>query len=252
MAYYAYATPQRARTYSHSYAYPTQPAPHVVYPTSSHSHPSPSRRHTYAQPGAYAPSPQYLAPGYQYSSHHHHTTGHHRSPTVGYRPTASPSRHHHYQDSSRRSPTHHHHHTSSSNRRSASAHAPRASHARSHSVPRNTSPRVVDYGAPHVSRRVRLPLLTRPPPRTNPLISLLSLPQSASRPRETVAFDTSAHHRRGSHSGGYMSGGGEPLGERIRRLFGFGHSSHRDRHTEYADPRTGRSVDWRGRPIFRY
>ncbi|KAH9853793.1 hypothetical protein C2E23DRAFT_727918 [Lenzites betulinus] len=45
---------------------------------------------------------------------------------------------------------------------------------------------------------------------------------------------------------------GEPLSERIRRMFGFSHQhSSRAHNREYADARSGRTVDWRGRPIYR-
>ncbi|KAJ3559828.1 hypothetical protein NM688_g102 [Phlebia brevispora] len=47
----------------------------------------------------------------------------------------------------------------------------------------------------------------------------------------------------------------EPLGDRIRRWFGLGPSQHHHqspwRGTGYVDARTGRSVDARGRPVYR-
>ena len=70
--------------------------------------------------------------------------------------------------------------------------------------------------------------------------------QPESRSRETTTHN---YGRRRSDSRSPH----EPLGERIRRMFGLGgHSSasHRDHSAEYMD-RGGRTVDWRGRPIYR-
>ena len=80
MAYYhPAAAPHRARTYSYSHSYPAQ-SPPVVYTTSSHSHHSSPRRHTYVQPGAYVAAEMHVAlhsaspkleAFYQYYNDHH-------------------------------------------------------------------------------------------------------------------------------------------------------------------------------------
>ncbi|KAL1946552.1 hypothetical protein VTO73DRAFT_14656 [Trametes versicolor] len=86
-------------------------------------------------------------------------------------------------------------------------------HHRSQSVPRTVQ--VVDARRPHHTR-------------------------SSSRLRQSPPHQ--AHHSRPV---------GEPLSERIRRMFGFGHSSSRPHNRDYVDARSGRTVDWRGRPIYR-
>ncbi|KAI0723404.1 hypothetical protein C8Q76DRAFT_691852 [Earliella scabrosa] len=215
----------RQRAYSHSYQPST--SPQVVY-THSHSshHSSPGRGHhrsgTYSQPGAYyTTAPQYVTPNYQYEPSRHHTHGHHRTGSGGttyYAATAPTTQ---YVSTSRHSPTHHH--TTTTTRRSTSVHNTHRS--RSQSVPR-TSVRAVDYAYPSGNR----------------------LRRSESRPRPETSTRNVSSQRRSSHSSS------EPLGDRIRRMFGFGgnsSSSHRDHRVDYMDPRSGRTVDWRGRPIYR-
>ncbi|KAI0771845.1 hypothetical protein BD413DRAFT_475233 [Trametes elegans] len=85
--------------------------------------------------------------------------------------------------------------------------------------------------------------------------------RSQSVPRQSVqVLDARSHHHRSSsrprqspsHSSHRDRPVGEPLSERIRRMFGFGgHSSSRNQHRDYVDARSGRTVDWRGRPIYR-
>ncbi|KAI0637787.1 hypothetical protein C8Q77DRAFT_1268748 [Trametes polyzona] len=202
---------QRPRAYSQS-AYAPQP---VVYTHSGSSHhSSPQRRATVypQQSGAYYASPQYLTPNYQYDTgRHHHHQGHARSGSGGvYYASSAPS---HYHDASSRS-------SPSSQRRSAS----HSRHHRSQSVPRTAQ--MADSRSHH-HRVSWYP------------------PQSSSRPRQSPPVHTH-RDRRSSESRPV----GEPLSERIRRMFGFGGHS-RSQHRDYVDARSGRTVDWRGRPIYR-
>ncbi|TBU32137.1 hypothetical protein BD311DRAFT_804181 [Dichomitus squalens] len=228
MPTYYYPTPNthgtRQRSYSHSHQ-PTQ----VVYPSGyspHHSSPGHHFSNAYSQQGAHYPPPQYLAPNYQrdagrHRSHH----GHARTGSGGavYYTSSAPSHHH---SSSRGSP-HHQNVAYTTSRRSSSSHN-QSRPSRSHSVPR---PVRVSYDSSPRHRR------------------------SESRPREASIHNVShSHHRRGSSSSDI------PLSERIRRMFGFSHhtsSSHGYRYGdphrggEYVDTRSGRTVDWRGRPIYR-
>ncbi|RDX53115.1 hypothetical protein OH76DRAFT_1399718 [Lentinus brumalis] len=219
MPTYVYPASQRQRTHSQSY-YPAAHSPQVVYTSSHHSSPGYHPTVAYAQPSAYYPSPQYLTPNYQHDSGRHHTSGHHRSGSGNVYYTASAPTHH--SSSSRRSPSHHHHHHHTTTRRSTSVQPThQRSSSRSHSVPRQASR---DYSSGNRLRR------------------------SESRPRDTATYNVTSQ-RRGSHSSN------EPLSERIRRMFGFGgqgsSANYRDHRADYRDPRTGRTVDWRGRPIYR-
>ncbi|RPD74445.1 hypothetical protein L226DRAFT_74500 [Lentinus tigrinus ALCF2SS1-7] len=237
MPAYVYPASHRQRSYSQSY-YPPSHSPQVVYTSSHHS--SPGRHYGtvgYGQPGAYYANPQYLSPNYQYDPARHHTSGHHRSGSGNvYYASSAPTAH----TSSRRSPTHHHHHhtTTTPTRRSTSA-QPTHRSSRSQSVPRHTSR---DYSSGTRLRRVSASASRNHSSLHADFFSL----QSESRPR-----DTSTHNVPHQHRGSYSSS--EPLAERIRRMFGFGHSSsnYRDHRADYRDPRTGRTVDWRGRPIYR-
>ncbi|KAI1792936.1 hypothetical protein LXA43DRAFT_1003877 [Ganoderma leucocontextum] len=221
----------RQRSYSHSYhpASGYYGAPNVAYPSSYSSHHSSPRHHStgYVQQPAYYAAPQYLTPTYQHDSGRHRSHhGHARTGSGGpvYDSSSAPTHHHH--SSSRSSPARRAgtvHYTTS--HRSPSAHH-HTRPTRSQSVPRQTVRIAADSG--HRLRR------------------------SESRPRETATHSVShSHHRRGSSSS-YL-----PLGERIRRMFGFGNSSQSYRYGdphrggEYQDTRTGHPVDWRGRPIYR-
>ncbi|KAI0751335.1 hypothetical protein C8Q80DRAFT_1268589 [Daedaleopsis nitida] len=207
----------RQRTYSQSY-YPTTTSPQIVY-TSSHRshHSSPGHGHhhsaSYTQPGTYYTTPQYLTPTYQHDSgrHHHSGHGHHRTGSGGTHYTVAPVQ---YTSASRRSPPHHtsHHTTTVHTHRSG----------RSQSLPRQTPQvRSTDY-AYNTGHRLR---------------------RSESRPRDTSTYNVSRQRR---------STSSEPIGERIRRMFGLGgHSSGRNHRADYIDARSGRTVDWRGRPIYR-
>ena len=241
----------RQRSYSQSY-HPTSGygAPQVAYPAGYSSHHSAPRHHStaYAQQPAYYAAPQYFTPTYQYgdSSRHRSHHGHARTRSGGavYYTPSTPAAHHSVSLSSpaRRAGTVHY---ATSRRPPSSHHQTRST--RSHSVPRPTVRIAEDSGYRH--RRVSIPLLPSTlPPR------LIRCFQSESRPRETVAYNASrshSHHRRGSSSSDL------PLGERIRRMFGFGSSSLSYRYGDprrggtYVDARTGHPVDWRGRPVYR-
>ncbi|KAH9894250.1 hypothetical protein C8Q73DRAFT_509390 [Cubamyces lactineus] len=206
---------QRPRAYSQSHQ--TMPQ-QIVYTHSAQSHYSGSPQHystAYPQQasGAYYSSPQYLTPDYQYDPNRRaRHQGHARTGSGGvYYPSSEPSRHH---DSSRHSPSSSHHGHHSGQRRSSS----HTRHHRSQSVPRQ-SVQIADAGRSHH--------------------------RNSSRPRQSPP-----HHGQSLHRDRPV---GEPLSERIRRLFGLGHhsSSSRVQHRDYADARTGRTVDWRGRPIYR-
>ncbi|KAI0676840.1 hypothetical protein C8Q78DRAFT_987393 [Trametes maxima] len=200
------------------------------------------RAHVYQRPRAYSQSYQHTPQQMVYT---HSAGSHHSSPRYAYPQQASQyaapqyltpnyqydaGRHHHqgharsgsggvmYTSSA---PSHHH----GTSRRSPSS-SPRHSgerrstshsrHHRSHSVPR-PSVQVVDARTHHH--------------------------RSSSRPRQSPPHQTLHRDRRPSTIG-------EPLSERIRRMFGFGGHS-RTQHRDYVDARSGRTVDWRGRPIYR-
>ena len=233
----------RQRSYSHSYQ-PSQGV-QVVYPSgysSHHSSPGHHSSNAYSTQGAYYASPQYLTPTYQYDAgRHRRHHGHARTGSGGavYYTSSAPSHHH---SSSRGSPQH------QTVAYTTSRHSSSRNHSRpsrSHSVPR---PVRVSNDSGHRLRRVS----TSSPP--SPFLAhLTKRHQSESRPRETSTHNVShSHHRRGSSSSDL------PLSERIRRMFGFGSSSsngyrYGDPHRsgEYMDTRSGRTVDWRGRPIYR-
>ncbi|KAI0356660.1 hypothetical protein OH77DRAFT_223682 [Trametes cingulata] len=205
---------QRPRAYSQSY----QHSPQTVFYThsgSGHSgHSSPGHYATaypQQQQGVHYASPQYLTPNYQYDPNRRHHYQGHSRSGSGGVYYTS-SAPSHYNDSSRRSPSHH-----ASQHRSSSSHG---RHHRSQSVPRSSVQ--VDAGRSHHHR-------------------------SSSRPRQSPPHHSSQRERRPSNVG-------EPLSERIRRMFGFGghhSSSSRNQHRDYVDARTGRTVDWRGCPIYR-
>lgn len=244
----AHSTRQRA--YSLSYHHPPSSAypAHAAYPASySSRHSSPHHHSTaYAQQPVYHAAPQYLTPTYQYgdSSRHRSHHGHARTGSGGavYYTSSAPTHHHSSSHSSpaRRAGTVHY----ATSRRSSSSHH-HSRPKRSQSVPRQTVRIAADSGS-------RLRRVSTPPFLSMPLSWLTKHIQSESRPRETVTHNTShSHHRRGSSSSDL------PLGERIRRMFGFGSSSQGYRYGDphrgptYMDARTGHPVDWRGRPVYR-
>ena len=233
MPAYVYPASHRPRSYSHSYQ-PSSYSPQVVYTSSHHSSPGQHYQTAgYGQPAAYYANPQYLSPNYQYDAGRHHSSGHHRSGSGNvYYTSSAPTQH----TSSRRSPTHHHHHHHHTTARRSTSVQPTHRSSRSQSVPRQTSR---DYSSGNRLRRVsEFPTQIR-----DYLCADFCPLQSESRPRETSTYNVS-HHRSYSSS--------EPLSERIRRMFGFGsHSNYRDHRADYRDTRTGRTVDWRGRPIYR-
>ncbi|KAI0663028.1 hypothetical protein C8Q70DRAFT_486063 [Cubamyces menziesii] len=226
---------QRPRAYSQSHQQMPQ---QIVYTHSAQSHYSGSPQHyatTYPQQasGAYYNSPQYLTPDYQYDPNRRaRHQGHARTGSGGvYYPSSEPSRYH---DSSRHSPSSSHHGHHSGQRRSSS----HTRHHRSQSVPRQ-SVQIADAGRSHHRVSTSVTILQR--------LGLTKhhTTQSSSRPRQSPP-----HHGQSLHRDRPV---GEPLSERIRRLFGLGHhsSSSRSQHRDYVDARTGRTVDWRGRPIYR-
>lgn len=207
---------QRPRAYSQSYGHAPQ---QIVYTHSNQSHHSSPQRRATAYPhhsGAYYAAPQYVAPTYHHDSGRHHHQGHARAGSGGVYYTSS-------------APSHSRHSPSSGQRRSAS----HSRHHRSQSVPRTVQ--VVDARRPHHTR-VSYTVLSAGDARTN----RFDFSQSSSRLRQSPPHQ--AHHSRPV---------GEPLSERIRRMFGFGHSSSRPHNRDYVDARSGRTVDWRGRPIYR-
>ncbi|KAI0773955.1 hypothetical protein C8Q74DRAFT_1217890 [Fomes fomentarius] len=217
----------RQRTYSHGPTYyPTQPAqnPQVVYASSQYPQQYSPGHHTvaYAQPTAHYTTRHTTPATYHYDSGRHRASGHGRSHSGGGGHTHHPSSAPLYVSTSRHSAPHHHtatHRSTTTTRRSRSQSVPRAT---SRAVPVRT----VDYGYNSGHR--------------------LHRPESG-RSRETTTHNYSNRHRDSSRS----PHSHEPLSERIRRMFGLGgHSSHRDHSADSMD-RGGRTVDWRGRPIYR-
>ncbi|KAI9001177.1 hypothetical protein BD414DRAFT_574649 [Trametes punicea] len=223
---------QRPRAYSQGYQHAPQQIVYTHSSRSHHGHGGSPQYYSSTYPrqasGAYYASPQYLTPNYQYDpNRRQHYQGHRRSGSgnVSYASSA-PSRYH---DSARHSPSHHH----SGQRRSSS----QTRHRRSQSVPRQ-SVQIAD--APRAHHRVSTFILLPRKKNKIKLTNLLGFPQSSSRPRQSSPYRSLQRDRTV----------GEPLSERIRRLFGFG-SHSRSHHRDYLDQRTGRTVDWRGRPIYR-
>ncbi|KAI9063348.1 hypothetical protein FKP32DRAFT_1676401 [Trametes sanguinea] len=210
---------QRPRAYSQGYSHAPQQIVYTHSGQSSHHSGSPQHYATsYPQQasGAYYASPQYLTPDYRYDpSRRQHHQGHARSGSGNvYYASSAPSRYHDSSRHSRDSPSHHTRDSSSHHHHSSGQRrsSSRTRHHRSQSVPRQ-SVQIADSPRSHRHRSS-----SRPP----------SSSHSSHRPV------------------------GEPLSERIRRLFGFGsHSSSRPHNRDYADARSGRTVDWRGRPIYR-
>ncbi|KAI0829428.1 hypothetical protein BC628DRAFT_1337390 [Trametes gibbosa] len=200
----------------------------------------------YQRPRAYSQSQAYAVPQpvvYTHSGSSHHSSPQRRAtayPQSGAYQSSPQYLTPNYQyDASRRHQQQHHHQghartgsggtyyasSAPAQHRDSTRHSPSSSnrcstshgrHHRSHSVPRNVQ--VVDPRAHHQ--------------------------RSSSHARQSLPV-VAHHDRRPSYPVG------EPLSERIRRMFGFGHHSSHTQHREYADARSGRTVDWRGRPIYR-
>ncbi len=234
----------RQRTYSHGPTYyPTQAAhnPQVVYTSSQYPQQYSPGHHpiAYAQPTAHYTTRHTTPATYQYDSGRHRASGHGRSHSGGSGHTHHASSAPLYVSTSRHSAPHHTATHRSATRRSRSQSVPRAT---SRAVPVRT----VDYGynSGHRLHRVSLPCISRRLQSVSPV----SLQPESGRPsRETTTHNKSNRRRDSSRS----PQSHEPLSERIRRMFGLaGHSSHRDHSADYMD-RGGRTVDWRGRPIYR-
>ncbi|KAI0959745.1 hypothetical protein AcW1_004484 [Taiwanofungus camphoratus] len=221
---YSYQPP-----YNYQYPYNTQPAPPVLPYTASMPnvtmpayYVSPSGHHrSYSQSHSHSHSHQ---PQVIYAPSHgsHGGSGHGHS-SYAYPITASHSNGAYYDTGKRRRS----HSTSagyggqyytmpssgSHHHRSGTYHAPSSGHRRrrSHSASRHHTPHVID------------------------------LRNQYQQPH--VMGDAGRHHDYGSQ---YRYS--EPFGERLRRFFGIGQSGYRG---NYVDARSGRNVDWRGRPIYR-
>ncbi|KAH8106195.1 hypothetical protein BXZ70DRAFT_1004471 [Cristinia sonorae] len=172
------------------------------------------RHHSVGHGSEYYASPSTIA----YTQYGHHR---HSQQPVYYTQSTSTRSHH------SRSPTHHHHR---SHTRSVRVHDSGRSHSRSPPVVQ-----VVDSGRHSSSRR------------------------HGSVPRYSVVDVGHGYHERSNtlHRRHSDSESTSWLGEQFRRLFGGGNSHHRSRShsrtraSEFIDARTGKSVDRKGRPIYR-